>query len=847
MRAQANWAATREFESSETSDKPKYYACSMLPYPSGRLHMGHVRNYVINDVIARRKRMLGYNVLMPMGWDSFGLPAENAAIAENIQPSEWTKKNISQMKAQLAPLGLSIDWKREISTCDPDYYKWNQWFFLKMLEKGLAYKHTQKVNWDPVDKTVLANEQVIDGRGWRSGALIEEKEIPGYYLAVTHYADELFRGLEGLDGWPEMVKTMQHNWIGKSQGIIFPFTLNSDDTSPHRCDDLRLPVFIQRTELIMGITFLAISQNHPVAIRARELNPEITEELRILNHEDSRVKLIDSVQGVWTRLTAVHPISGQPIPIWITTRTINLCNNDAAIGVPAHNEQDFNFAIKYGVPIRQVIAMDGVEFDKQKWNPAFAKEKIGLLTNSDKFNELETTEASNILTPILVGLGGETSSQMRLRDWSISRQRYWGTPIPIIICDRCGDVPVPYHDLPVTLPLDCAPTGSGNPLLNHASFLRVDCPSCGKAAKRETDTMDTFVDSSWYFMRYCEPGNQREMVADGAKYWLPVDQYIGGIEHAVLHLLYSRFWTKAMRDEGLITCGEPFQNLFTQGMLLRETFYRKEVDGQTRWFYPSDVDVKSGERGEVISAIAKDDGLPVLVGGMEKMSKSRKNVVEPKEIIEKFGSDTARLSVIFAGPPSKNIVWNHNNVEGSFRFLRRLWCFAFNYKRTEGKSTLCANESTIPECATLKINEILITINRDYDQFKYNTVASGAMKILKILETTKSISPNAKKDGLKILLKILNPIAPHITHILWQDLFEGDNIQSVWPTPISVIRSRIRMAVQVNGKFRGEIEVSTTADQDEIIAAALKVNASPIPVLESRVIIIPNQVINFLV
>lgn len=850
--AQADWAARKTFEVFEDPSRPKYYACSMLPYPSGKLHMGHVRNYTINDVLARQKRMKGFNVLMPMGWDAFGLPAENAALASNQSPSAWTRQNIQDMKAQLSPLGLSIDWSREVATCDPDYYKWNQWFFLKMLEKGIAYKHTQIVNWDPLDKTVLANEQVINGRGWRSGALVENKEVPGYYLAITQYAEELLRDIDSLDGWPEMVKTMQRNWIGKSEGVSFGFPHQIKDKNGTLIEDGWLSVFTTRAETVMGVTFCAIPPEHPIALRAVELNAELSqviEQFKGGGTSEAQLSGIDQ-DGVFTGFTVEHPISGVSIPVWVVNYLVAGYGTGAVMGVAAHDERDFSLARKKGLPIRQVIHIDGVEYDDRSWDASYAAKDKGVLINSGEFDGLGLKEASEAISARLASHGGEKKINWRLRDWGISRQRYWGTPIPMIYCDKCGDVPVPLKDLPVILPLDCIPDGSGNPLLQQADFLHVDCPTCGSPARRETDTMDTFVDSSWYFMRYCDPGNQDAMVAGPAKYWMPMDHYIGGVEHAVLHLLYARFWTKAMRDEGLIDLDEPFKNLFTQGMLLRECFYREAQDGAKRWFYPAEVDVRLGDGGQAVDAVAKEDGLPVIMGGIEKMSKSKNNVVEPREIIERFGADTARLFTIFAGPPTQSIVWSDSGVEGAYRYLRRLWSFAFKHQDT--LLTAAAQRSTLDERSAqlqFEIHSVLESINRDYEKLHYNTIVSGAMKILNLLENEKAASGSVIREGVEILLKVLYPITPHIAHVLWTELgFDKDILESQWPvaSPEVLTRSELKLVVQVNGKLRGEIVVSATADRAEIEACALgdEAVARFIEGTPKKIVIVPGRLVN---
>jgi leucyl-tRNA synthetase len=683
--AQAHWDAGGLARVTEDPSRPKFYACSMLPYPSGKLHMGHVRNYTINDMMARWLRMKGCNVLMPMGWDAFGLPAENAAIDNGVPPAQWTRANIADMKSQMKPLGLAFDWSRELATCDPGYYKWNQWFFLKMLEGGIAYKKTQVVNWDPIDQTVLANEQVVDGRGWRSGAIVEKREIPGYYLAITKYADELLAGVteplhpDYLGGWPERVRLMQEHWIGKSSGVRFAFTHEIRDASGALIQDGRLHVFTTRADTIKGVTFCAVAPEHPLATHAAQGNPALAafiEECKKGGTTEAELALREKA-GLPTGLTVTHPLTGADVPVWVGNYVLMSYGDGAVMGVPGHDERDFAFAKKYALDILQVIHVDGEQFDYERWQDWYADKARGITINSGNYSGLSHQAAVDAVAAALAAKGlGEKKTTWRLRDWGVSRQRYWGTPIPIIHCDDCGSVPVPERDLPVLLPEDLVPDGSGNPLNKCEAFLNVACPQCGKAARRETDTMDTFVDSAWYYMRYCCPGNDAAMVDARNDYWMPMDQYIGGIEHAVLHLLYARFWTKAMRDLGLVTFGEPFKRLFTQGMLNMESFYREEAGGKRRWFYPAEVEIEYDDKGVPKSARAKADGLPVMLGGIEKMSKSKNNVVEPRDIIARFGADTARLFVMFAGPPDQSAAWSDSGAEGAYRFLKRVWASA---------------------------------------------------------------------------------------------------------------------------------------------------------------------------
>jgi leucyl-tRNA synthetase len=676
--AQAHWTAADAYRVTEDASRKKYYACSMLPYPSGKLHMGHVRNYTINDMLTRHLRMKGYNVLMPMGWDAFGLPAENAAMKNGVPPAKWTYDNIAYMKKQMQAMGLAIDWSREVATCDASYYKWNQWLFLKMLEKGIAYRKTQVVNWDPVDQTVLANEQVIDGKGWRTGAVVEKREIPGYYLKITQYADELLDSVSNkLPGWPERVKLMQENWIGKSEGVRFAFTHDIQDACGKLIGDGKMYVFTTRADTIMGVTFCAVAPEHPLAQHAAASSPKIAafiEESKAGGTTEAELATQEK-KGVPTGLFVTHPLTGDKVEVWVGNYVLMSYGDGAVMGVPAHDERDFEFAKKYQLPIKQVVDVKGQPYSLDAWADWYGDKQQGVIINSGKYDGLGCKAAVDAVAADLAAKGlGEKKTTWRLRDWGVSRQRYWGTPIPIIHCEEHGAVPVPEKDLPVVLPQDCVPDGSGNPLHKHVGFhAGVVCPVCGKPGRRETDTMDTFVDSSWYFMRYCDPKNSEKMVADGANYWMPMDQYIGGIEHAILHLLYARFWTKVMRDLGLVKVDEPFTKLLTQGMVLNEAFSRVTTGKQ--YFWAHELDIVRDEHAKVISATSKADGLPVPYEGWTTMSKSKNNGVDPQDLIEKYGADTARLYTMFTAPPDTTLEWNDAALEGSYRFLRRVWNF----------------------------------------------------------------------------------------------------------------------------------------------------------------------------
>ena len=735
--------------------------------------MGHVRNYTLNDVLYRYLRMRGMNVMTPMGWDSFGLPAENAAIAKKVAPAKWTYANIADMKAQMEPLGLAFDWSREVTTCKPDYYRWNQWMFLKMLEKGVAYRKTQTVNWDPVDHTVLANEQVIEGRGWRSGAIVEKREIPGYYLGITQYAEELLKDLDQLQGWPEQVRRMQEHWIGKSYGVnlAFPYELDGEKK--------QLRVYTTRPDTIMGVTFAAIAAEHPLALRLAKDKPELQafiDECRKGSVSEADMATMEK-KGVPTGFCVKHPLTGADVPVWIGNYVLMTYGEGAVMGVPAHDERDFAFALKYGLPIKQVIGKKGEVFDDKVWHEWYGEKEGTFCVNSGKYDGMDFEQARDAVAKDLEALGlGKLQVQYRLRDWSISRQRYWGTPIPMINCPHCGPVPVPEKDLPVILPEDLIPDGSGNPLNQDEAFLNCKCPKCGGDAKRETDTMDTFVDSSWYYMRYCSPDCETSMVDERNDYWMAMDQYIGGIEHAVLHLLYARFWTKVMRDLGLVKFDEPFKRLFTQGMLTAECFYRELPDGRKRWFYPSELDIVYDAKGRIEKITAKEDGLPVKSGGIEKMSKSKNNVVEPSAIIGKFGADTARAFVMFAGPPDQSAAWSNSGAEGTFRFMRRLWNFGFTHQDVikENVKLDVAKLNHEEKAVRRDIYTALKQAEFDLDRMQYNTVVSAAMKMLNSLDTLKDNTSEGTRavinEGMSILLRTLYPIAPHITAQLFEDL-----------------------------------------------------------------------------
>jgi len=880
--AQAHWTSSDAYRVTEDSGKKKFYACSMLPYPSGKLHMGHVRNYTINDMLTRYLRMNGHNVLMPMGWDAFGLPAENAALKNGVPPAQWTYDNIAYMKQQMQAMGLAIDWSREVATCDPSYYRWNQWLFLKMLEKGIAYRKTQVVNWDPVDQTVLANEQVIDGKGWRTGAVVEKREIPGYYLKITDYAEELLDFVTGdkLPGWPERVKLMQENWIGKSEGVRFAFTHDIAGDDGALIGGGRMYVFTTRADTIMGVTFCAVAPEHPLAQHAARANPALAafiEECKSGGTTEAELATQEK-KGVPTGLFVTHPLTGEPVAVWVGNYVLMGYGDGAVMGVPAHDERDFAFALKYGIDIKQVVLVDGETFDYRQWSDWYADKQRGVTVNSDNFSGLPYKDAVAAVAHALGEKGlGELKTTWRLRDWGVSRQRYWGTPIPIIHCDEHGAVPVPEKDLPVVLPTDCVPDGSGNPLHKHEGFhAGVTCPVCGKAARRETDTMDTFVDSSWYFMRYCDPKNTEAMVAEGADYWMPMDQYIGGIEHAILHLLYARFWTKVMRDLGLVKVDEPFTKLLTQGMVLNHIYSRRTDKGGKEYFWPHDVEHVHDAAGKIVGArlVNAVGDLPVGTAidyeGVGTMSKSKNNGVDPQDLIEKYGADTARLYTMFTAPPEATLEWNDAAVEGSYRFLRRVWNFGLKLAAMDG---VAANASVAgaaslkdvdfgkeAKALRLEIHTVLKQVDYDYQRMQYNTVVSGAMKMINALEDFKALdcagAQVALIEGFGILLRCLYPATPHIAHGLWSQLgytqHLGDLLDAPWPqvAPDALVQDEIELVLQVNGKLRGAIQVPAQADKAEIERIALASEAFVAHAggaAPKRVIVVPGRLVNVVV
>lgn len=811
---QKTWQEKQSFTVVEDPNKEKFYCLSQFPYPSGKLHMGHVRVYTIGDVIARQQRKLGKNVLQPMGWDAFGLPAENAAIKNKVAPADWTYKNIAQMREQLKQLGCAYDWSRELASCHPDYYRWEQWLFIKMLEKGWVYRKNAIVNWDPVDQTVLANEQVIDGRGWRSGALVEQREIPQWFLKITDYADELIDELDKLPGWPQQIKTMQKNWIGRSKGSLIEFALQHSKTT--------LAVFTTRPDTVYGVTYLAIAPTHPLALQASESSPNIKTFIDSCKY--GKVAEADLAnqekRGVDTGLKAIHPLTQEPLPIWIANFVLMDYGPGAIMSVPAHDQRDFEFATRYQLPLKQVIEASH-DFTVSAYTGS------GTLLNSCEFNQTDNEQAKQLITDKLISLKqASVNTHYRLRDWGISRQRYWGTPIPIIYCKKCGAVPVPEKDLPVALPLEVTITGNGSPLASMPEFYETHCPLCKKPAKRETDTFDTFFESSWYFTRFACKNLQTAMIDDRAKYWMPIDAYVGGIEHAVLHLLYSRFIYKVMRDLNIVQNDEPFLKLIPQGMVLK-------------------------------------DGA--------KMSKSKGNVVDPDELIEKYGADTIRFFIIFAAPPEQSLEWSDSGVDGSHRFLKKLWAFVHEHlalliaENVATKDKVSANldwnkASLEAQADRREIYLLLQSAQYDYERLQLNTVASSCMKLLNHLQTlTQKISGEAKPyyqsliaTGTHTLLSILNPITPHITQALWEEAnFPGNIIEAAWPkiNKTALQTASIDISVQINGKMRSRISIPSNADKETIEKIALA-DEKVIQHMQGKSIqktfIVPNKLINLL-
>ncbi|MES9854560.1 MAG: leucine--tRNA ligase [Candidatus Thiodiazotropha sp. L084R] len=842
---QSYWVNNKTFEVTEDPEKEKFYCLSMFPYPSGKLHMGHVRNYTIGDVIARYQRMLGKNVLQPMGWDAFGLPAENAALKNRVAPAGWTYENIDYMKQQLKRLGFGYDWQRELATCQPEYYKWEQWLFTELYKKGLVYRKHAVVNWDPVDQTVLANEQVIDGRGWRSGALVERREIPQWFIKITDYADELLEEIDQLEDWPDQVRTMQRNWIGRSYGVQMDFGIEGEKD--------HLTIYTTRPDTLMGVTYVAVAAEHPLALRAAEQNPalaEFIEECRQGGTSEAELETIEK-KGMLLGINAVHPVSGELVPVYAANFVLMTYGTGAVMAVPGHDERDHAFARKYGIQIKQVIQpKDGSTLDIQ----AEAYTEKGVLQDSGPFTGQTSEDAFESIAEWLQAKGkGGKSKNYRLRDWGVSRQRYWGAPIPMIHCTHCGIVPVPLKDLPVRLPEDIVyDENTINPIKNNPEFSDCTCPECGGDAQRETDTFDTFMESSWYYARYTTPGAD-SMLDQRADYWLPVDQYVGGIEHAVLHLLYARFYHKLMRDAGLVNSDEPFTRLLTQGMVVADTYYRDQSDGSKHWYNPTEVDVSCDDKGRPLSATLKEDAGSVEIGGIEKMSKSKNNGVDPQTLIDRYGSDTVRLYTMFTSPPDQSLEWSDDGVEGAYRFIKRLWALTETNQDQLSQSlpTEIEYDDSQKE-ARRELHELLKKALYDYQRQRFNNVVSACMGMTNILyklgDSTADLA--IVKEGLSLVLRLLAPIAPHVTHHLWQTLgFGSEILESEWPEPDeqALKQESLPYVVQVNGKVRATIQVPADADKPAVEKIALENENVKRFIGDStvrKVIVVPNKLVN---
>lgn len=840
---QKNWTNNQSFKTVEDPDKEKFYCLSMFPYPSGRLHMGHVRNYTIGDVISRYQRMQGKNVMQPMGWDAFGLPAENAAIKSKLPPAEWTRSNIEYMKAQLQRLGFAYDWERELATCDPDYYQWEQWLFTRLVEKGLAYRKTATVNWDPIDQTVLANEQVIDGKGWRSGASIEKRDIEQWFLRITDYAQELLDDLDKLPGWPDRVLTQQRNWIGRSEGVQMDFQLENSEE--------KISIYTTRPDTLMGVTYVAVAAEHSVSLRVAESNPELSdfiEECKRGGVTEAEMETMEK-KGIALGLNVIHPVSGEAIPLYAANFVLMAYGTGAVMAVPGHDQRDWEFAEKYGIERRQVIfSTDGSDCNIE--TAAFIEK--GILRNSGPFDELSSEDAFDVIAEWLEAHGkGEKQINYRLRDWGISRQRYWGCPIPMISNDN-GETKA-VTEFPVRLPEDVTVDGSGSPLKKMPEFYDL-----GNGDIRETDTFDTFFESSWYYARYCCPDATELMLDERVKYWLPVDQYVGGIEHAILHLLYARFFNKLMRDEGLVENDEPFTKLLTQGMVIAETYYRTNNDGSKEWFNPTDITVKHDDKGAAVSATLNSDGETVTIGGIEKMSKSKNNGIDPQNLIDRYGADTVRLYTMFAAPPEQSLEWSDTGVEGAFRFLKRLWKLCVTHLEAGNISALNKKElSSEQQKIRHKIHTTIRKVNDDIGRrYTFNTAIAAIMELVNALSQTKDTSETGHaimREGLETVILLLAPIVPHITEKLWHEFGHTESIiDTAWPKVdnSALVQNELQLIVQVNGKLRAKIMITANAGQKQIEETALANENIQKFIAEKdirKVIVVPGRLVNIVV
>lgn len=850
------WDEQQVFVAKEDDSKEKFYCLSMFPYPSGKLHMGHVRNYTIGDVVSRFQRMQGKNVLQPMGWDAFGLPAENAAMDNQVAPAKWTYQNIDYMRNQLKRLGLGYDWTREVATCHPEYYRWEQWLFTRLMEKGLVYRKLSVVNWDPVDQTVLANEQVIDGKGWRSGVPVERKEIAQWFLRITDYAEELLKDLDQLQGWPEQVKTMQKNWIGKSTGleIEFPIASGLDESNGN------LKVYTTRPDTLMGVTYVAVAADHPWARKASLNNEPLERFIEECSHISTAEADMETMEkkGVDTGIRVKHPITGDEVPVWAANFVLMGYGTGAVMSVPAHDQRDYEFAKAYDLPIKAVIAPKADE-EADISKAAFTEK--GVLVNSGQFDGLKSKQALHEMAKVLGELGlGEKQTNYRLRDWGISRQRYWGCPIPVIYCPACGALPVPEKDLPVRLPEDVVPDGAGSPLAKLDSFKKCECPQCGGPANRETDTFDTFFESSWYHARYTSRHENNAMLdKKAADHWLPVDQYIGGIEHAILHLLYARFFHKLMRDEGLVSSDEPFKNLLTQGMVLAGSWFTQDEKGKQTWYSPLDVEPITDDKGTIVKGQLKSDGTEVQYGGIIKMSKSKNNGIDPQTLIDQYGADTLRLYIMFASPPEQTLEWSDSAVEGSHRFLNRVWRQVQGHVAAGVVSACTSNEGLTKEqkALRLKLHTTLQKVTDDMGRrMHFNTAIAATMELLNDISRFKDESEAGRavmQEALEMLVLMLSPMTPHASQALWEALGNDGLVLNVaWPKvdEAALVKDEIEIMVQVNGKLRGKIEVAAEADKETILAAA-KANEQAAKFIDGKEIVkeivVPGRLVNIVV
>jgi leucyl-tRNA synthetase len=851
--AQEFWKSNRAFEVTEDPTREKYYCLSMFPYPSGKLHMGHVRNYTIGDVMSRYQRMLGKNVLQPMGFDAFGLPAENAAIANHTAPAKWTYANIEYMKAQLDALGFGYDWTREVQTCRPEYYHWEQLLFTRLMKKGLCYRKNAVVNWDPVDQTVLANEQVVEGRGWRSGAVVERREIPQWFLKITAYAQELLDGLDALPGWPDSVKTMQRNWIGRSEGLEFSFQVEGHDP---------LTVYTTRPDTIMGVTYVAVAAEHPLALAAGAKDPALAEFLKDASRSGVAEADMETMEkrGMPLGIFATHPISGERVPIFAANFVLMGYGTGAVMAVPGHDERDHAFALKYDLPIKQVIAIPGETYEIQRWQDWYADKlhpEMRVVHSGNGLDGLNYQQAFDALAERFEKQGiGKRRVNFRLRDWGVSRQRYWGCPIPVIYCANCDAVPVPEDQLPVVLPEDVEFTGVKSPIKADPEWRKTTCPCCGGPAERETDTFDTFFESSWYSARFTSPGAQ-QLVDERAHYWLPVDQYIGGIEHAILHLLYFRFFHKLMRDEGFVRGDEPATNLLTQGMVVKETYFIEQT-GKKTWINPADVTIEHDAKGHPLAAKLKTTGEPVQIGGVEKMSKSKNNGIDPQVLIDRYGADTVRLFAMFASPPDASLEWNDAGVEGAARFMRRLWRGVQAHVEQGPAGPLdTANLTPAQKALRAALHDTIAKVGDDFGRRKqYNTAIAAVMELMNTVAKFEDASAQGRavlQEVWQNVVLILNPIVPHATHVLWQALTgRRDALDARFPVADEAarIKDTVALVVQVNGKLRGHIEVPRAATQEQVLEAAMadvNVQKFVAGAAVKKKIVVPGKLVNLVV